>query len=178
VEDAFGSRLERWAADARVADAAGQRSRERWLREVAAQEATLAGVLLDLGERRTTVALDTAAGRSHRGIVVCVGADFVALQLSSGAEVLVALSAIAAVRLVAGEDLATGDRADATGLTLVEVLSTMAAERTRVLLVTRGEPVSGELRSAGLDVVTVRTDADPSAFAYVPLGGVLEVLVA
>jgi hypothetical protein len=165
-------------ADARVADAAGRRSRERWLREVAAQEATMAGVLLDLAERRTAVALDTGAGRSHRGVVVAVGVDFVALQLRSGAEVLVALRAIAAVRLLAGEDVATGDRGDATGITLVEVLSTMAAERTRVLLVTRGEPVSGELRSAGRDVVTVRTDADQPATAYVPLDGVLEVVVA
>src|SRR3954449_10120436 len=55
--------LERWAADARAREAADARVRERWLRAQAAEEASLAGVLLALAERRGTV----AGGPGRRG---------------------------------------------------------------------------------------------------------------
>ena len=43
--------LERWAADARVQEAALQRARERWLRHQATEDASIVGVLTDLAER-------------------------------------------------------------------------------------------------------------------------------
>ena len=54
----LAARLERWAAEARVDEAARTRSRERWLRRQAEESGTLAGVLADLLE----------AGRA---VVVC-----------------------------------------------------------------------------------------------------------
>lgn len=173
----FTSRLDRWVADARVDEAARARARERWLRSVAEQEATIAGVLVDLTERAAGVALSTTAGRRHRGWIRALGADFVALCPASGTEVLVALQAISVVRTLPTEDPAAGDRVVSTELTLAEVLTELAAERERVLLVTcaGSDSVSGELRSVGHDVVVVRADTDLPATAYVPLTAIAEV---
>src|SRR5262249_37759242 len=63
--------LRRWAADQEVAHLARSRSRARWLRQQAAESATLAGLLLDLAERRATVTID-AAGWAHTGRVRAV----------------------------------------------------------------------------------------------------------
>src|SRR3546814_9710109 len=76
----FTSRLDRWVAEARVDQAAQGRARERWLRTIAEEEATFAGVLADLAERASGVALSTTAGRRHRGSIGGLGADFVALR--------------------------------------------------------------------------------------------------
>ncbi|HWC38241.1 MAG TPA: hypothetical protein VG476_06920, partial [Acidimicrobiales bacterium] len=51
--------ISRWAGDARASDAARGRSRERWLRRQAEEEATLPGIALDLAERGEAVVLKT-----------------------------------------------------------------------------------------------------------------------
>jgi hypothetical protein len=62
-------------------------------------------------------------------------------------------------------------------LGLAEMLSVLAAERPRVLVVTLAsdEGVAGELRSVGRDVVTIRLDGDPQASAYVAVDAIAEV---
>ena len=86
----------------------------------------------------------------------------------------VALAAIAGVRAAEpGAAPAAGDRV-ANDLDLGGVLAGAAAERPRVRIVTAGDTVVGELRGAGLDVVTVRADGVPPALVYVPLASVLE----
>ena len=173
----FTSRLDRWVADARVDEAARERSRERWLRTVAEQEATIAGVLVDLAERGAGVALSTTAGRRHRGSIGALGTDFVALRPATGSEVLVSLNAVSVLRTLPAEDPASGDQTVSTTLTLAEVLAELAAERERVLLVTRAgsDSIAGELRSVGHDVVVVRSDTELAATAYVPLAAIAEV---
>src|SRR5204863_961971 len=74
VERLIGD-LGRWAADSRASDAARARTRERWLRRQAAEEATLPGVALDLAERGDAVVLKTTSGRAHRGRLVAVARD-------------------------------------------------------------------------------------------------------
>jgi hypothetical protein len=185
--DGIGARLERWAADARVEVAARRRARERWLRQQAEEEATFAGVLVDLGEQGVEVAVGTRAGRTHRGRVGVVGADFVGLRPASGppagSEILVALATVTAVRIQAGARPVTGDRVVTSRLTLVEVITGLAAERERVVLVLAGggEPVAGTLQSIGQDVVVVRLDdaaaGSRPATAYVALPAVAEVVV-
>ena len=173
----LSARLEGWLADARVDGSADGRARERWLQMAAEADATFSGVLADLAERRSTVALTTTAGRRHHGAIEVLGADFVSLRVAAGAEVLVALRAVASVRSIGPADAAVGEQAVVTTLTLGEVLSELAAERTRALLVTGDghDAVAGELRAAGQDVVTVRTDAQPPGTAYVRLASVAEV---
>src|SRR3546814_6367908 len=81
------------------------------------------------------------------------------------------------LRTLPAEDPTVGDRAVTTELTLVEILAGLAADRERVVLVTRagGDSVTGELRSVGQDVAVLRTDAQPPANVHVPLARVPEI---
>ncbi len=175
----FASRLDRWVADARADDAAAQRSRERWLRSVAEQEATFAGVLLDLAERSAAVAVTTTAGRRIVGALEAIGADFVALRVAPGHEVLVALGAISVIRTAPSVEATVGDRVVTAELTLADALAGLAAERERVLIVgpAGADSVAGTLRSVGRDVVVLRTDAEPAVTAYVPVTAISEVVI-
>jgi hypothetical protein len=186
----LSARLERWAAEARVDEAARQRTRERWLLQQAEEGGRFTGVLCDLAERGTAVALRTRAGRQHRGRVRAVGDDFVAVDPgSSGSSdgtggtdgsgaVFVALAAVSSVRVMPGSATApTGDRAVRTGLRLAEVLAGLAAERERVRIVARdgGDAIAGSLRSVGLDVAVVRLDGRDPATVYVPIPAITEL---
>lgn len=176
----LADRLESWVADARVEGSADARARERWLHAAAEADATFAGVLLDLAERGTAVAVSTSGGRRHHGGIEVLGVDFVALRLASGGEVLLALAAVTAVRTAPLADAALGERVVTTELRLADVLAELAVEQVRVLLVSAdgAESVAGELRTVGQDVVTVRVDGEPPATAYVPLRAITEVALA
>jgi hypothetical protein len=175
--DSLTDRLERWAAEARVDEAARGRSRERWLRRQAEEESTVAGVLADLLEAGTGVTVHTRAGRRHSGPVRAMGADFVALAGPGGA-VLIALAAVASLRTRPGAPGVVGDRAGVGTLLLADVVAGLAAEGERVLVVTAdGESLAGELRSVGRDVALVRGGGDPPVACYVPLSAVSEVVV-
>jgi hypothetical protein len=171
------ARIDRWAADARVDEAARLRARERWLRHQAEEEGSLAGVLTDVAERGAPVALHVRGGRRHRGEVRALGSDFVALR-SADTDVIVALAAVTSLRTLPGEAATIGDRSIATSLSLVDVLTGLAAERAAVLLVLAGgdDAVAGALGSVGQDVVTVRL-AGAGGTAYVPVDAIVELVV-
>lgn len=178
----FADHLERWVAEARIDEAALSRARERWLREVAEQEATLAGVLTDLAERGAPMTVHLRGGRRHHGTIHGVGADFVAVGPIRGAagdsqshEVLVAVRAVTAVRTGHDVGATIGDRAIGTELRLADVLSELAADRERLVVMTEGEALAGELRSVGHDVAVLRTDTDPPDTVYLPLAMLDEV---
>lgn len=173
----LAARLERWVAEARVAEAARLRARSRWLDEHGAQEATLLGVLHDLAERGAAVALRTTGGRTVTGEVEVIGADFTAIRGPTGVT-LVPLGAVTSLRTAPGVPASHGGRGAGTELALVEVLHELAADRERVLVVTGDDGVRGALRAAGRDVLVVRTDGDPPAPVYVPLAAVREVVLA
>ena len=173
----FTARLQGWVAEGRVAEAALQRTRERWLREVAEQEATLAGVLADLAERRAGMTI-AVGGRRHHGHVTSIGLDFLALRPPAGPDVLVALRAVTVVRPAPALEVALGDRTVSSELRLADVLAELAADRERVRLVTvDGEALAGGLRSVGHDIAVLRTDGEPPGAAYVALGAIAEVAI-
>lgn len=173
----FAARLDRWVAEARVDEAALQRARERWLRDVAEQEATFSGVLTELAERRAGVTVGMH-GRRHHGVIVAIGVDFVALRGSTGGDVLLALHEIGMVRITGSASDVVGDRMVSTELRLSDVLAELAVDRDRVRLVTSaGDVVSGSLRSVGQDVIVVRTDGERPGTAYVPRTAVVEVSI-
>jgi hypothetical protein len=176
--DGLAARIDRWAADARIDEAARLRARERWLRHQAEEEGSLAGVLADVAERGASIALHVRGGRRHRGEVAALGSDFVALR-SAGADVIVALPAVTSVRTLPGEAATIGDRSIGTWHRLVDVLAGLAAERAAVLLVVADgdEAVAGVVRSVGQDVVGVRVAGGPTVTAYVPVGAIVEVVV-
>ena len=170
--------LERWAAGARAQEAAEARVRERWLRQAAEEEASFAGLLVDLAESGRPVSVTTVTGRRHRGPIVAVGTDFVAVGGHEGRLVLVALAAAAEVRAAGGgtqRPPAAGSGRDALGVTLAEVLAQAVATRPRVAVVLGAVTVVGELRAVGTDVLTVRTDGEPAGLSYVTLASVSEV---
>jgi hypothetical protein len=188
--------LERWAAGARAQDAAEARIRERWLRQAAEEEASFAGLLVDLAENGQPVSVTTISGRRHHGPIVAVGTDFVAIGGPDGRLTLVRTSVVAEVRPAAGRrgPPAASDRdgtgrgeagSDGTGgpppdedlgVTLAEVLAQAVANRPRVGLMLGEVTVVGELRAVGADVLTVRrTDGDPAGTSYVTLASVSEV---
>jgi hypothetical protein len=176
--------LARWAGDSGAVEAAGARSRGRWLRRQAQEEATFAGLALDLLERGAVVVLRTTAGRAHRGRIVAVARDFWLLRTETRAMTFVATSAIASVRAQPGERAqpapdAAGARPVALRTSMSDVLADLAADHPHVKVVLPGEPdpIGGQLRSVGTDVVTLRVAAEPPATVYVRLGSVSELSV-
>ena len=177
--------IQRLVDEQRLADAAGARARERWLRQQDSEEATLAGVLVALGEREAEVMLRTVGGRVHRGVIGGVGQDFCRLRTRSGEDVLVALRAVVTVRPVA----ARGDHAVRAGpgaggapvddLSLGEALGRIAPERPEVAVgcVDGGPPLVGRVRSVGRDVLTLQPDGEPPTPCHVALLAVADVTV-
>lgn len=179
--DELAGRLERWAADARVDEAARARARERWLRRQAEEGGTFAGVLTDLLESGAPVTVRTRSGGRYPGVVRVVGEDVVGLGPGAGrgSDVVVALPAVTSVRVGPGGGRAavTGDRRSDGSLRLAEVLATLADDGESVRMVTAdGEVVAGTLRSVGLDVAVVAGGAGGPT-AYVPLAAVDEVVL-
>ncbi len=176
----FAARLHTWLADAQVEGSAGARAQEHWLRAAAEADGTFTGVLVDLAERGTGIAVGMRGGRRHHGRIEVIGADFLALHLPSGSEVLLTLEAVTAVRTAPMADATVGEQVVKTTFRLTEVLGELAAERARVLLVPvdGADAVAGELRAVGHDVVTVRSDGDPPTTTYVPLAAIAEVALA
>jgi hypothetical protein len=174
----FAVRLEGWAAEARVDDAARRRSHERWLLQQAEEEGSFAGVVADLAERRAHVAVHTSSS-CHFGRIDVVGDDFAGVRSPAGAEALVSLSAVSSLRTQPGEPLTLGDRVVTTRLSLADVLSRLAGDRERLMVVPRsGDALIGTLRSVGDDVVVLRLDGEaPAGTAYLPLQAVCEVIL-
>jgi hypothetical protein len=173
--DGLAAALARWAAEARVDEARAARARERWLRQQAEEEATVAGVLCDLAERGVPVVIGTTAGSQHRGTVSAVAGDFLVLRVERR-DVLLALDAVAVVRPEPGVAAPVGDRPVDVGLRLTDALAYLLSERPRVLVLLRsGERVAGELRTIGRDVASIELDGSVRAVAYVPLGAVVEI---
>lgn len=174
------SRLARFAAGAAADEAAAARARERWLRRAADEEATFAGVLLDLAERSAPVVVGGRAGRRHRGLLRAVGVDFCAVRTADGADVVLPFAGIASVRPEPRAEPPSGDRAVRVDVELAEALAVLAEERPRVLVVTLADAdgVAGELRSVGRDVLVLRLDGPARAPAYVPLASLAELRLA
>lgn len=171
--------IERWVADARAEEAAGERVRERWLRQQAEEEASFAGVLVDLAERGMTVTVTGASGRRHQGRVAAVGADFVALRGPSGRLTLLALGSVARVRLAPPDRRVSGsprDRVEGSSeVTLAEVLAQAVGHRPRLSVHSGADHLLGELRAVGADVLSISVDEQTSGLTYARLASVSEI---
>lgn len=183
--DALTAEFARWAARARVLDAAAERSRQRWLAQQAAESSTLVGLLLDMAERRGEVTLRSPS-RAYHGRVAAVGSDFCVVEDVSQLAVILRLSALVGVQPAEPAPATTGPgRRSALSMGLAEALSLLAADRQPVRVATAStETVTGELLSLGLDVLTVGTGAGAAStrarqrrVAWVPLAAVEAVTV-
>lgn len=182
MPDEFAQQLHRLVADAAAESAARERAQERALRETAELEATFVGVVVDLAEQGSAVVVRTAAGRTHRGRVIGVGTGAIAVRDDGRPPVLIAMSAVTSVRPHAAHadpsrDIA-GGRPAPLDVSLVRLLGALAEERPRVQVSCAGEePVTGELRSVGRDLLTVRLDSDRRLRAHVPVAAVADVVL-
>lgn len=171
--------IERWVADARAEEAAGERVRERWLRQQAEEEATFAGVLVDLAERQAVVTVTGVSGRRHQGRVAAVGADFVALRADSGRLTLLALASVARVRLAPLDRRVSGSprqgNEGSSEVTLAEVLAQAVAHRPRLSVHFGADHLLGELRAVGADVVSISVDGQSAGLTYARLASVSEI---
>lgn len=153
-------------ADLQVDEAADARAHVEWLRRQADDEATFIGVLAELAERDGLVRVDSAAG-ARIGRLRVVGRDFCALELGRG-HVLVPYRWLAIVRPVGEPSIrVTGDRVLTPRATFVGALSALADERARVRLTAGAGATSGELRSVGIDVVTLHLEDRSRVYARV-----------
>ena len=179
-DDEFLASLDHVVADAVAEEAARERSQTRMLRRIAEEEATFVGVALDLAERGSVVVARTASGRAHRGRVLAVGRDFVVVRDGSGPAVLLPIASLASLRPQPGSapvDTA-GGRTAPLDVGFAALLVGLAADRPRVQVSAAvDEQVAGELRSVGVDVLTLRLDGDAALRAHVRLGAVTDVLL-
>ena len=158
------------------------RIRERNLRDAAGAEATLSGILLDLAEAGTAISARTTFGRTVQGRVAVVAGDAVIIETAAGLPTYIRLGALAWVRRHPGSappGAAAGDRPAPRPTSFAALVGELATERPRVALAVTGEPalLSGELRSAGSDVLTIRLDGEPPVVAHVALAQVSELTV-
>lgn len=164
----------RWAADQRVVAAAGDRVRERSLREQARSSATWTGVLVDLAEQASQVTV-MVAGHRRCGRLVGVGRDFCVLEPDRGRTALIALLQVTELWPdgPAFSDPPGGDRSPAIDLALMAALALLAEDRAPVgVFSTGGLETAGDLVAAGDDVLTLRTGMPGRRLVYVPLGAV------
>jgi hypothetical protein len=169
------------ADDAAHEAAVRARAEERDLRARAAELASWAGTLRDLAEREAPVVLAGRSGRSHRGTLVAVAEDYVALRLPGGQIVAVAARAVSSVRPEPGSATtpAMGDRERAQDRTLLELLDRAAEERRRVAVAVEGDAdvLQGTLVGVGEDVISLRLDSHERGMVYLRSHAVLEVVV-
>lgn len=181
TDDEFLRAIEGAVRDAAAAEAARERSQERTLRSIASSEGTLVGVLVDLAERSVPVVVRVgASGRTHRGRVLAVARDAVVVRDGAKPPVVVALGSVTSVRPQPhGADVeATGARPAPLDVSWAALLAGFAANRPRVQVVAGGdEPVAGELRSVGVDVLTLRLDGDQGLALHLNLRAVQEVVL-
>jgi hypothetical protein len=169
---------DRWLAEQLVEDAVRSRRRAADLRDQAAQEGTLRGVLVDLAERARPVVLRTVAGTEHRVALTVVGRDVVAGRTMRGEHATAGLDAVASVRAEPGAAPSIGDRQVDQSTTLVGHLHELASVRPDIVATLRdGSRLSGTLTTVGIDVLTIQLhDSDHSA-VHVALGALADLVV-
>ena len=180
ADDDFLSSLDHLVADAVAEEAARERAQTRVLRQIAEEEATFVGVALDVAERGSPVVARTSSGRTHRGRVLAVGRDFLVIRDRAGPPAFLAVQALSSLRPQPGSAPAdtAGGRSAPLDVGLAAVLVRLAAERPRVQVSALGdEPLAGQLRSVGVDVLTLRLDGDAGLRAHIRLGAVSDVLL-
>jgi hypothetical protein len=169
-----GDALERWLAEVRTDQAARSRARLGALRAHAAEDATVIGVLADLGERRSPVLVTTTHGRRHRVEVRAVGPDAVVLAAGRDEWLVTRLACIAAVRLIGGDPV-HGEGSVSTTASFGRILAGAAEPGDRLRLALGGEVLAGEVLSISAEVAVLRLESND--LTYVNLATVEEAVV-
>lgn len=175
----LGAALSRWVTESQVSEAARSRSRERWLKQQAAESTTLTSVLADLAERGRAVLVQTSLGRRHRGQLSVLGVDFVGLRTDIETDLLIARRAVAAVRTQPRDAPAHSGRALQLELHFADAIAAVGEDRPQVSVATEpNEAFNGTLLSVGRDVVTLRVEGATLTNVYIPIDAIQELALA
>ncbi len=162
-----------WLAETRADHAARERARASSLQRQAAEEATVAAVLVDLAERGEPVSLHLRSGRTVQGAILWVGDDGVVVHTAAHRLTLVATAALTVVS-AAGRSGAPTPRRRPAGADRHALLAGIAGDGVRVQVpVGPGGTTVGELEHVGADVLAVRRD--DRSLAHLPLLALDEV---
>lgn len=150
------------------------RSRSRWLRQSAEEEATLAAIVAGLMESAADVLVTTRTGFACRGRIAALGPDVVVVTSVSPVLPVVVMraDAITSVRSTSrGPRAAAGPHGNVRDLMFAEVLAGLAADRCDVVVHVDGEDggLGGQLLSAGTNVMTVRLPGPDATYVHVAM---------
>ena len=169
------------ADDAAHEAALRSRAESRARLERAERTATWLGALHDLAERGVEVALTAASGRRHRGALIGVATDHLALRSGEDRLVLIALDTVRLVRPEPQQRLgsATGDRPPPGDRTLTDALDRHVEQRRVLTLVLREvpDPLRGQPVAIGEDVLSLRLTVGDPTTVLLPIAAVVEVIV-
>jgi hypothetical protein len=149
--------LDAWIAELRTDTAARSRSAVGAMKAVAADDATVVGVLADLRERDAQVLLTTTAGRRHRGQVLLVGPDALVLRVGTGEWLVTRLASVASVRMVGG-DLVSGEGSPSSASSFGRILGAAATPGEWIRISTGGEAFGGTVVAVSAEVAVMRLD--------------------
>lgn len=172
--------LARWTSEQKVDEAARARTRERWLRQQAEEDAHFAGLALDLAERGDHVVVRGVSGRLYVGAVAAVGRDFIVVRTQSGSRAaFLTFDAVTTIRPEPGvaRPPANSERDASLAATFADVLGGLASDHPRVQVMAGGDPLAGDLVAVGHDVASLRLDTNPPTTAYLRLSNVVEVVL-
>lgn len=169
--------LDRAVAEARLQEAVAARMRAEDHHQLAVAEATAAGVLVDLGERRDRCRMVLVDGTVVVGLIHLVGADVVGLRAPDGNDHLIPLVALAAVSGAPDRPAVVGARPAPEQPTFAEALAWWAEDRPSVVVRLPGDrsSVRGRLRDVGLETAVVVPEGEAAPVVIV-LAAALEVV--
>lgn len=157
----FNEALSDFTDSARRTEAQLERRQRHDRAVLAGLSGTFRGALVEAAELGSPVVLVTRRGAHHRGAVVAVGDDVVALAPDiDGKRILLASRSIEAVRgRYSASTRSISETEGEPGPTLGSLLDDFAHDRSRVALLTAGgNQLMGELIAVGADQVTIRLD--------------------
>jgi len=156
--------LDRWADDARSIEAAQRRARHASLVNQAAETATLAGLLVDMGERAAAISVHLTNGVTHHGTIIDVGSDYFRIDTAAG-PAIVSSDATASIRPRPGTPSIFSARPGST-TTLDDLLADLAADECEVSMTTRTDPgpLLGRLLFASLELLGLVVGEDQRVF--------------
>lgn len=171
-EDPLWEGLDR-PGDQLAAESARARSHRRWLAQLAAESATMAGILLTLAEHEEPVTVHCGPW-THRGLLRRVGSGTCVLEEPEAVVLLVT----AAVTRVDSSRAVADDRMPPEGPDVGTALADLAAHHPAVRLqLDDGSELAGVLAAVGKDVAQLRVPPTTAsvrlpaiACALLPLG--------
>ena len=142
----------------------------------------LAGVLVDLAERRVPVHLSTQSGAQHRGEISGVGADMAFYLDDRHRMRVVRLAAIGSIVAAPGHVVSADRRDVRTDQEFGDLLLDLWERRADVSVGIIGgagtAPVTGRLVVCGSDVIGIQASERNAPVTYVPVASVAELTVA